>query len=300
MRQLKDLYKGKKILVTGGGGFIGSHLVEKLIECEAKVTVLDNLSTGTLNNLQKVITQINLIYGDIRAFYTCLKATKNIDFVFHLAAFISVPCSIKNPMICNQINVEGTKNLLKASQQNNVKTFILSSSAAVYGNKNDACQEDHQPNPQSPYAASKLEGEKLCQEFSLKYDINTACLRYFNVYGERQNAQSQYASVVAKFKENLLKEKPLVIFGDGKQSRDFIHVSKVVEANIKIGMQKKLSGEIFNIATGKSISLLNLIDRLEKETSTKKTKILYKEAQPGDILTSKANCSKYNKLKSPS
>jgi len=297
MMQLKDLYKGKKVLVTGGTGFIGSHLVEKLIEYEAQVTILDNLSSGSLKNIQKVITQINLIYGDIRSFYTCLKATKNIDIVFHLAAFIYGHLSIKRTEICNQINIEGTKNILKASVKNKVKTFILSSSAAVYGNKEEECQEDQQPNPQSPYAASKMKGEMLCKEYSLAYDINTACLRYFNVYGEKQSLKSQYASVVARFKENLLKKRPLVIFGDGKQKRDFIHVSKVVNANLKIGIQRDLKGEIFNIATGRSINLFELIDFLEKETNAKKTKILYKETQPGDILISKANCNKYNNLK---
>ncbi|MFH1643588.1 MAG: NAD-dependent epimerase/dehydratase family protein [bacterium] len=296
MRQLNDFYKDKKVLVTGGSGFIGSHLVEKLIEYGAKVTILDNFSNSTLNNLKKVITQINLIFGDIRSSYTCHKATKGKEIVFHTAAFVSVPKSIDNPKLCHEINFVGTKNLLNASIQNNVQTFILSSSAAVYGEKDDVCKEEDDPNPQSPYAQSKLNSENSCKEFFQKYNLNCASLRYFNVYGDRQNSNGDYAAVVAKFKQNLIDRKPIIIFGDGKQLRDFIHVSKIVEANLKMGMLQNLNGEIFNIASGQSINLLELINQLEKELKIEKTQILFKETRPGDIINSKASCSKYKNL----
>lgn len=296
MDQLKESYQGKRVLVSGGGGFIGSHLVEKLIELQAKVTVLDNFSNGSLNNLRNVITQINLLYGDVRSSYTCLKATKNQDIVFHMAALVSVPLSTQHPKTCNEINVTGTDNLLKNSVKNNVKTFILSSSAAIYGNKNEICKEEDSPNPQTPYATSKLESENLCKQYDKENELNCASLRYFNVYGERQSSNGDYAAVVAKFKQNLIDRKPIVIFGDGKQLRDFIHVSKVVEANLKIGIKQNLNGEIFNIASGQSISLLELLDQLEKETKIEKTQIVYKETRSGDIAISRADCYKYEKL----
>ncbi len=296
MDQLKEQYKGKKVLVTGGSGFIGSHLVEKLIELKAKVTILDNFTSGNLKNLKNVITQINLMYGDIRSYYTCTKATKNQDFIFHTAALVSVPKSTEHPITCNEINVKGTENLLKASLQNDVKTFVLSSSAAIYGNRNDICTEEDEPNPQSPYAKSKLQGEILCKQYSKQHNLNCVSLRYFNVYGNKQNPAGEYAAVVAKFKENLIYRKPIVIFGDGKQTRDFIHISKIVEANLKIALKDNLNGEVYNIATGKSISLLELLEQLENEVKVEKTQILYKNTRAGDIFTSKANCDKYKNL----
>ncbi len=296
MKSVKEFYKDKRILITGGAGFIGSHIAEELIKNKAKVTVLDNFSTGNINNLKKTFPQINIIYGDIANSFTCFSATKNIDTVFHLAALASVKQSIQYPKICDEININGTKNLLEECRKNKVKTFIFSSSAAVYGNKNEQCNENDKLNPLSPYAKSKIEGEQLCKRYSDDYKINTACLRYFNVYGERQDPNGEYAAVVAKFMNNLKNNKPITIFGDGKQTRDFIHVSKVVQANLKIAMQDSLNGEKINIATGKSIDLLELLNNLEKETLNKRVDLLFKPARKGDILHSIANCTKYTKL----
>lgn len=296
MKLVKEFYKNKKILITGGAGFIGSHIAEELIKYDAQVTILDNFSTGNINNLLNTFPRINVLYGDITNPFTCINATKEKDFVFHLAALASVKQSIQFPEICDKINIEGTKNLLEGCIKNKVSIFVFSSSAAVYGNKNDHCKEDDQLDPLSPYAQSKIAGEQLCKKYSNEYEINTACLRYFNVYGERQNPDGEYAAVVAKFTENLKNKKPITIFGDGKQTRDFIHVSKVVEANLKIGMQKSLKGETYNIATGKSIDLFELIDKLEKETKNKKVNILFKPSRKGDILHSLANCTKYTNL----
>lgn len=296
MNEFERFYRGKKVLVTGGAGFIGSHIAEALVNLGSHVTIMDNFSTGSLNNLRSVVTNINLMYADITSPYSCLKATTDKDIIFHLAAFVSVPFSIKNPTTCFAVNAQGTKNLLDASTENKVTSFVYSSSSAIYGNKETPCSENDQPNPQSPYAQTKLEGEQFCRKYAQEHGINTVCLRYFNVYGERQNPYGDYAAVVPKFKNCLLTKKPITIFGDGSQTRDFIHVSKVVDANLKTGMLSNTHGEIFNIASGKSVNLLDLIKQLEQEVSQPLTDITYKPSRHGDIMKSQANCSKYEKI----
>ncbi len=296
MNEFERFYRGKKVLVTGGAGFIGSHIAEILVQLGSQVTVMDNFSAGSLNNLRSVVTNINLMYADITSPYSCQKATTDKDIVFHLAAFVSVPFSIKNPTTCFAVNVQGTKNLLDASTQNHVASFVLSSSAAIYGNKETPCSENDQPNPLSPYAQTKLEAVHLCKKYAQEQNLNTVCLRYFNVYGERQNPYGDYASVIPKFKNCLITKKPITIFGDGTQTRDFIHVSKVVEANLKTAMLPNSHGEIFNIASGKSMNLLDLIKKLEQEVAQPLTDITYKPSRHGDIMKSQANCSKYEKI----
>lgn len=293
---LKKFYKDKKVLVTGGAGFIGSNLCKELIKQKAKVTILDNFSSGNLNNLKSIISQVNIIYGDISNPFTCKKITIEKDIVFHLAAISSVIQCAKNKEACNNVNIEGTKNLLKACIKNNVKKFIFSSSAAVYGNRNDKSKETDTLNPQSEYAKSKVEGEKLCQKFSEKYNLQTANLRYFNVYGENQNPNGEYSAVVAKFKYNLINKLPITIYGNGKQTRDFINVNKVVLANLIIATKKYIYGETMNIATGKSINLFELIKLLEKENNIKNKEIAYQPQRNGDILNSFADCQKFKKL----
>jgi UDP-glucose 4-epimerase len=296
MKSIENFYKNKNVLVTGGAGFIGSHLVEELVKRGAKVTILDNFSSGNINNLRNVFANINIIYGDITNPFTCLNATCNKDMVFHLAALVSVSYSIQNPQLCYQINTQGTKNLLDGCKKNGVNFFIFSSSAAVYGNKNSKCLETDMPDPQSPYAENKLESEKICKEYSEKALINTVCLRYFNVYGERQNPKGDYAAVFAKFKYNIENDLPITIFGTGKQTRDFIHVSKIVEANLQIGELNNFKGEVFNIASGKSIDLFELIEQLKKDIKPKKVDITFQPARPGDIINSSASCKKYKNL----
>ncbi len=299
MSKIETFYKDKNVLVTGGAGFIGSHLVEKLIDLGAHVTIIDNFSTGNLNNLSSVITQINVLYSDITSAYSCRKATHNKDIVFHLAAFISVPGSISNPDYCKKTNVEGTKNILEACKESSVKTCIFSSSAAVYGDKVDPCSEADQTQPLSPYGQSKVDGENLCKQYSQESDLNTASLRYFNVYGNRQDPNGSYAAVAAKFKQNLLSKTPITIFGDGKQTRDFIHVSEVVKANLNIAQQAQndnLKGDVFNIGTGKSINLFQLIEILEQELNIQKSEITFQPSRSGDIPHSLANCEKYKNL----
>ena len=290
--QLKAFYANKKVLVTGGAGFIGSHIVDRLVELNAKVTVLDNFSTGSMNNLRNVLPFINLQYADVTSPYSTMQGTANKDVVFHLAAFISVPDSIRHPAHCQLVNEIGTANTLNACIKNNVKSLVFSSSAAVYGNKSTPCSEDDIPNPQSPYATSKLAGEVLCRNAAAQYGIATTALRYFNVYGERQNPNGNYAAVVAKFTDCLRQRQPITIFGDGSQTRDFIHVSKVATANLVAGMALHHVGEIINVATGSSVNLLELITQLEHELSLTRTEVLFQETRDGDIKHSSAHCSK--------
>jgi UDP-glucose 4-epimerase len=293
MKELKNFYEGKRVLVTGGAGFIGSHLVEKLVEIGARVTVLDNFSSGKVQNLKNVLQNITIIYSDVSLDHVGLKATHNQDMVFHLAAMVSVPQSIKYPDLCEKINVQGTKNLLNGCIKNSVGALVFSSSCAIYGNNPGPCSENDLPSPLSPYAQSKLAAELLCKKYSQDFSLKTACMRYFNVYGERQNFNGDYAAVIAKFKYNIENNLPITVFGDGNQTRDFIHVSEVVDANLRIGMLQSLSGEIFNVASGKSISIMDLIKSLEKEVGKAAPEVKFEGARSGDIKYSVASCEKY-------
>lgn len=294
MKHILDFYKGKRVLVTGGAGFIGSHLVEKLVSCGARVSVLDNFSTGSLNNLKNVLTNVTIFYADICSSHSLMKATTRQDIVFHLAAFTSVQGSVENPELCKKINVTGTKLLLNACLKNGVETIVFASSCAVYGSRTTPCQEDDMPHPESPYAASKLEGEKLCALYAANYGLTTSILRYFNVYGPRQPLASQYAAVVATFTNKLLTGQPITIFGNGTQTRDFIDVNNVVMANLVIGRSGRCQGDIFNIGTGTSVNLFQLIEQLEEKLQTKRAAITFQPARQGDISHSVAKCDKFN------
>ncbi len=297
--ELKEFYNNKHVLVTGGAGFIGSHLVEKLVELGARVTVFDNFSTGNLNNLRTVLPFISVTCADIRSAHSIARATQRKDIVFHHAAFISVPLSLEQPELCSSINTQGTRNVLEGCIQNEIKSFIFASSSAVYGNSVKVNTEEDPVNPLTPYALSKIDGENLCKEYAQKSSsLSTACLRYFNVYGERQRANGEYAAVVAKFKENLLNQKPITIFGTGMQTRDFIPVEQAVMANLKVAMLSGLKGEVFNIGSGKSTSLLELLAQLENDLQVQRTGITFAPARSDDIFYSCASCEKYkNKVK---
>jgi UDP-glucose 4-epimerase len=292
---MKLFFKDLPVLVTGGAGFIGSHIVEKLVELGARVTVLDNLSTGSLDNLSAVLPHITFIKGSITDKTVCLEATRGISTVFHLAAFISVPDSLEHPLECYTVNVEGTLNLLEACRCNSVERFIFSSSAAVYGSRACVCSEETPPHPESPYGTSKLIGEFLCQQYARNYGLQTVCLRYFNVFGERQNPHGAYAAVVAKFKYQMQHNLPITIFGDGQQTRDFIPVGQVAQANLILAMleQDYMKGDVFNIGTGKSITLLELIDLLKTDFPSYNQSIHFEPERQGDIKYSQADCQKY-------
>ena len=260
----ENLYEEVPVLVTGGCGFIGSHLVEKLVSLGAKVTIIDDLSTGSEHNIASVADQVTLIQDTITNFEACVAATRNKKIIFHLAAFVSVPGSIEDPHVCHNINVVGTENILEAARINNVKRVVFSSTCAIYGESPYSCNENMKATPISPYGFSKLIGEIYCKEHAQLFDMETVAMRYFNVYGPRQNPQGHYAGVIAKFMHNMERNLPITIYGDGTQTRDYVPVHTVVEANIVLGAcgKQHIQGEIFNIATGRSITLLELVDSL--------------------------------------
>jgi len=250
-----------RCLVTGGAGFIGSHLVERLVKDEHDVLVFDNLSTGTLDNIKGFLDVLHaghFVQADVRDPLACSRAMHDIDVVFHLAARGSVPRSVDDPIGSNEVNVTGTLNLLAAAQKAGVKRFVYSSSSSVYGPQEHAEKsEGLVPNPSSPYGVSKLAAERYCAAFWHTHGLETASLRYFNVYGPRQNPDGQYAAVIPRFIKAALAGKRPTIYGNGGQTRDFTYVSDVVEANILVA--KELSyGEAINIGSGNSTSIFDL------------------------------------------
>lgn len=290
---LMNSYQNLPVLVTGGCGFIGSHVAQTLVGLGARVTILDNLSTGCLENIAPIKDAITLIEGNITDLNTCLQAAKGQTIIFHLAARTSVPESLQDPVGYHTTNVDGTVNMLEAARINNVQRFVFSSSASVYGNKEGICREEDPCNPLSPYALSKQLGEIYCAFYARTYALKTVCLRYFNVYGDRQNAN--YGSAVASFTKAMRTNSPFTIFGDGQQTRDFVPVETIAEANITLAMldTSAMNGNIFNIATGKSISLLALVDQLKKEFPAYTQEIHFEPARAGDIRHSCALSAKY-------
>jgi UDP-glucose 4-epimerase len=292
--------KHSKILVTGGAGFIGSHIVDRLISEDFEVTVIDSLQTGHLKNIKRDerIKELHFVRGDIRDFSSVRNAIKDIDAVFHEAAFLDVASSIENPVLTNEMNVNGTLNILKVSSDLGVKRFIHASSAAVYGSTLRSQKRENDPlNPTSPYGVSKLAAENYVRLFNNLYGIETVCLRYFNVYGPRQsfNIRSAYGGVIALCVNRLLRNIPPIIFGDGEQTRDFVYVQDVVEANMLALNIKGAVGETFNIGSGTSTSI-NQIAELLKEITHKDLRNVYSDPRPGDIRHGYADISKAKKL----
>lgn len=289
--------KGKRILVTGGAGFIGSNIVERLLKLEAKVIVFDNLSTGRKENLKDFFNQPNFefIKGDLRDIKETEKVVKKADYILHQAAIPSVQRSIENPKSTFESNALGTLNLLIAAKRYKVKKIVYASSSSIYGPGSVPKKESMPPNPISPYALSKFAGEKLCQIFSKVYGLSTICLRYFNVFGPRQNPRSEYSAVIPKFIFAFLNKKRPVIYGDGFQSRDFTFVENVIDANLKALDCKFEKGEVFNIAFGKQTNLLELLNILNK-IFKRKVKPLFEKERAGDIKHSFANISKAKRL----
>jgi UDP-N-acetylglucosamine/UDP-N-acetylgalactosamine 4-epimerase len=264
----KDLTfpKGSKFLVTGSAGFIGSNLVEAILGLGYKVRGLDNLSTGNKENVEEFIDNpyYEFIEGDIRDLDTCLKATEGIDYVLHQAAWGSVPRSIEMPLLYEGINIKGTLNMLEASRQNNIKKFVYASSSSVYGDEpNLPKREGREGNVLSPYALTKKINEEYARLYTKLYNLDTYGLRYFNVFGRRQNPDGAYAAVIPKFIKLLLNGEQPTINGDGKQSRDFTYIENVIEANLKAcKAQKEAAGQAYNIAFGGREYLIDIYNEL--------------------------------------
>lgn len=284
-----------KILVTGGAGFIGSHIVERLLKEGHFVRVLDNFSSGKKDNLSG-LKGYELIKGDIRDLSICMKAAKGIDFITHQAALRSVPKSLAIPEDYNEVNIQGTLNMLKAARDNKVKSFVFASSSSVYGDALEFPQkEDALSRLISPYALSKYTGEYYCRIFSYHYNLPTVSLRYFNVFGPRQALDDEYAVVIPKFISCILRNEHPPIYGNGKQSRDFTFVANVVEANIRAMHKAKLRGEVFNIAGGRNYTIIALVDILN-ELTARSVKPVFLKPRAGDVLKTLADLSRSKKI----
>jgi len=278
-----------KILVTGGAGFIGSHIAEYFAEAGHEVRILDNISTGSLRNIPHC-ENIEFIKGDICDSFTVEKAVSDIDYVFHEAALVSVPLSCEKPAEAFYINTLGTLKILQACVKAGAEKFVTASSAAVYGNNPILPKrEDMYPEPASPYAISKLDLEYLARMFYESHGLRTTCLRYFNVYGPRQDPKSPYAAVIPIFMERAKAGKDLVIYGDGLQSRDFVHIKDVARANA--AALEHGDGQVYNVAMGKSITVLELAERIINLTGSS-SKIIHAAPRAGDVRDSRADVSK--------
>lgn len=277
-----------KILVTGGAGFIGSHIVE-YFQAKAEVRVLDNVRSGFKKNLTGLKQEF--FEASILDRETVRRAVAGVDFVFHLAAMVSVPESMHKPMECDEINTRGTLILLEEAARAGIKKLVFSSSAAIYGNNPTVPKvETMVPEPKSPYAVTKLDGEFYCKIFSDEGRLATTCLRYFNVFGPRQDPKSQYAAAVPIFIDRALKNEPISIFGDGEQTRDFVYVKDVVAANVFFGMESNDTG-VFNIASGTRISINELAGKICHLTGSS-SEIRHAAERAGDVKRSWASIDK--------
>ena len=278
--------------MTGGAGFIGSNIVEELLKRGHEVRVVDNLITGKRENIEPFLDKIEFLEEDIRDYETCRRAVSKVDFVLHQAALPSVPRSIEDPVLTNDINVNGTLNLLLASNEVKARRFVFASSSAVYGDNPDLPKrEGIEGNPLSPYGLTKLVGEKYCKVFSVIYGLPTVCLRYFNIFGPHQDPASQYAAVIPSFISKMLEGEKPTIFGDGEQSRDFTFVGNVVEANILATDVENISGEVFNVGCGEKTTVNSLAAKINEILSTD-IEPDYDQPRPGDIKHSFADISK--------
>ncbi len=283
-------------LITGGCGFIGSHIAEALVAEGVHVRVFDNLSSGNPENLAGFADRVEMVRGDIRDTAALAQAMKGVSQVFHEAALVSVTGSIEQPEENNAINISGTLNVLQAARQAGAKRVVLASSAAVYGNNPDLPKrESMMPEPESPYALGKLASEYYLKLFSSLYGLETVALRYFNVFGPRQDGKSMYSGVISRFMEDIRNGRTPTIFGDGEQTRDFVYVKDVVRANLLAMRSPRVGkGEIFNVATSRKVSLLQLLATLG--TLTGRTLVpQFRDTRAGDIRHSLADISRIRK-----
>jgi len=284
-------------LVTGGGGFIGSNMVRFLLEQGERVRVLDNFITGKRENLTDVLNQIELIEGDIRNMATVKLAVAGADVVYHLAALGSVPRSIEDPAATHDVNVSGTFNMLLASRDEKIRRFVFASSSSVYGQSPVLPQHEDLPlAPISPYGASKAIGEVYGRAFYQTYGLQTVCLRYYNVFGPRQDPNSQYAAAIPLFVSALLHNKPPLIFDDGEQSRGFTYIDNVLQANWKAAHAPKTQGEALNISTATAVTVNTVVNEIRQLLDKEHIKPVYAPPRPGDIKHSLADIRRAQEL----
>lgn len=283
-------------LVTGGGGFIGSHLAEALVKRGKSVRVLDNFSTGHRANLDHLAGKIELIEGDIRNEATLQQACAGIDVVFHEAAIPSVPRSVREPEVNHDVNVNGTFRVLLAARDAGVRRVVYAASSSAYGEIGTSAKiEDQTPNPLSPYAVAKLVGEYYCQVFASVYGLETVALRYFNVFGPRQDPSSPYSGVISKFVTSLLTGQAPKIFGDGEQSRDFTYIGNVIDANMRAAESAAAVGHVINVGTASRTTLNQLLAELQQIIGTTLTPE-YAEPRAGDVRHSLADLTRAAEL----
>ena len=277
-------------LVTGGAGFIGSHIASALSQQGARVRVIDDLSTGSEENLREIGSDIEFIKANITDTFALARALEDVEWVFHEAAIPSVPRSVENPAETHEASVNGTFSVLLAAKEKNIRRVVYAASSSAYGDQPESPKHERmRPDPLSPYAVAKLVGEYYCQAFTRSYGLETVCLRYFNVFGPRQDPSSQYSGVISRFIRALeLGEKP-VIYGDGEQSRDFTYIENVVEANLRAAESSAAVGKVINIANGLSVTINELLDTLKCLTNKTEVAAEYAPARTGDVLHSLAD-----------
>ncbi len=285
-----------RYLVTGGAGFIGSNIAEELVRIGEEVVVLDDLSTGNASNMDSFINDITFVEGDIRNGDIVAHALSGVDYVLHQAALASVPRSIENPALVHDVNVNGTLTMLERSRIAGVKCFVYAASSSAYGDSEALPKtEEMIPKPLSPYAVSKLAGEYYCSVYSNVYGLSTVSLRYFNVFGPRQDPSSQYAAVVPIFISRLLEGGRAIIYGDGEQSRDFTYVKNVVDANLLAARHNAAQGQMINIACGSRYTVNELYSRI-RDLLGSTDEPVYEESRPGDVKHSQADVSRAREL----
>jgi nucleoside-diphosphate-sugar epimerase len=285
-----------RYLVTGGAGFIGSNTVDELVRRGHSVVVLDDLSTGKEENLADVRSKITFVKGSITDLEAVQKAIHQAEYVIHLAARTSVPRSVKDPLETNRINVEGTLNVLVAARDNKVKRFVFAASSSAYGETPTLPKvESMEPNPISPYGVAKYVGELYASVFSRCYGVETVCLRYFNIFGPRQDPDSPYSGVLSRFAAAFLAGEPPVVYGDGEQTRDFTFVENAVQANLLACEAPGVSGQVFNVGTGGRVSL-NQTLQLLRGMAAKRLPAKFEPPREGDIRDSQADISKAKEM----
>jgi UDP-N-acetylglucosamine/UDP-N-acetyl-alpha-D-glucosaminouronate 4-epimerase len=285
-----------KVLVTGGGGFIGSNLARALVERGDDVRVLDNFSTGNRANLAELANEVEMVEGELRSYERVHAATRGVEVVFHQGALPSVPRSVQDPLTTSAVNVEGTLNVLLAARDEGIRRVVFASSSSVYGNSNELPRvETQNPDPISPYGVSKLAAERYCVSFARVYPLETVALRYFNVFGPNQDPTSQYAAVVPRFITAIADGQAVPIYGDGEQRRDFTYVTNVVEANLLAADAGNVNGTVLNVATGRATTVNELAEAIGSMLGLPVEREAYPE-RTGDVRDSWADVTRAREL----